>query len=273
MGWVSDDWLLQGVFFKFKVCPMVFHFKFLSHFHMILDDMILGTIQPEQRKDIDNILNTQKSLDILLCHRWAMDIIVTLNEHHGVSNHQQLHFLFKYLFRHILKKKNKKKLYATGPLWGESTGDWWIQLTKAQKCGKCFHIMSSSWSIYCEYSNPLYRNLTVIAGIILGMGSANVRRRYIVTPPLIGWAHTPMLSPYPEWSLNHCVIQCYNGLSHIKCQLLAILSTYMDLLTWYSCLNLEYLQSNLISNLLTFPRSNYIIICWHCNGFSFCYMK
>ena len=28
------------------------------------------------------------------------------------------------------------------------------------------------------------------AGIILGMGSANERRRYIITPPLIGWAHT-----------------------------------------------------------------------------------
>ena len=27
-------------------------------------------------------------------------------------------------------------------------------------------------------------------GIILGMGSANERRRYIITPPLIGWAHT-----------------------------------------------------------------------------------
>ena len=28
-----------------------------------------------------------------------------------------------------------------------------------------------------------------MAGIILGMGSANERRRYIVMPPLIGWAH------------------------------------------------------------------------------------
>ena len=27
-------------------------------------------------------------------------------------------------------------------------------------------------------------------GIVLGMGSANERRYYIVTPPLIGWAHT-----------------------------------------------------------------------------------
>ena len=29
-----------------------------------------------------------------------------------------------------------------------------------------------------------------IAGVILGMGSANERRRYIVTPPLIACAHT-----------------------------------------------------------------------------------
>ena len=29
-----------------------------------------------------------------------------------------------------------------------------------------------------------------LAGIILGMGSANERRRYVVPPPLIGWAHT-----------------------------------------------------------------------------------
>ena len=29
-----------------------------------------------------------------------------------------------------------------------------------------------------------------ISGIIFGMGSANERRRYIVTSSLIGWAHT-----------------------------------------------------------------------------------
>ena len=29
-----------------------------------------------------------------------------------------------------------------------------------------------------------------VAGILLGMGSANKRKSYIVTPPLIGWAHT-----------------------------------------------------------------------------------
>ena len=30
------------------------------------------------------------------------------------------------------------------PLWGESTGDRWIPLTKGQYPGKCFHLMTSS---------------------------------------------------------------------------------------------------------------------------------
>ena len=29
-------------------------------------------------------------------------------------------------------------------LWGESTSDWWIPLTKGQSGGKCFHLMTSS---------------------------------------------------------------------------------------------------------------------------------
>ena len=59
--------------------------------------------------------------------------------------------------------------------------------------------------------------------IIHGMGSANERRRYIVTSSLIGWAHTQegyglsqwattlhcnvgfhWLSPYRDWSLSQC---------------------------------------------------------------------
>ena len=59
------------------------------------------------------------------------------------------------------KKQNKKTLFIqqlvqaiirgitkapiTGPLWGESTVDQWIPLTKSQWCGKCFHVMTSSW--------------------------------------------------------------------------------------------------------------------------------
>ena len=41
------------------------------------------------------------------------------------------------------------------------------------------------------------------AGIILVMGSANERRRYIVTPPLIGWARTQN-EPWHIWQLS-CV--------------------------------------------------------------------
>ena len=40
-------------------------------------------------------------------------------------------------------------------------------------------------------------------GIIVGMGSANERRRYIVTPPLIGWAHTRMIS-FQGGFINPC---------------------------------------------------------------------
>ena len=31
-------------------------------------------------------------------------------------------------------------------LWGEFTGDRWIPLTKGQSLGKCFHLMTSSWT-------------------------------------------------------------------------------------------------------------------------------
>ena len=36
------------------------------------------------------------------------------------------------------------KLRAADPLWEESTGDRWIPLTKGQKRGTCFHLMTSS---------------------------------------------------------------------------------------------------------------------------------
>ena len=39
------------------------------------------------------------------------------------------------------------------------------------------------------YYNVL-KKLVMLSGFILGMGSANERRRYIVTSSLIGWAHT-----------------------------------------------------------------------------------
>ena len=56
------------------------------------------------------------------------------------------------------------------------------------------HYLSQCWprslSPY-DVTRPQWVNWTAIeAGIILGMGSANERWRYIVTSSLVGWAHT-----------------------------------------------------------------------------------
>ena len=45
-------------------------------------------------------------------------------------NRQQLDCLFKSLFELTAKKISKNLI--TGPLWGESTGNQWIPLTKGQ---------------------------------------------------------------------------------------------------------------------------------------------
>ena len=41
-----------------------------------------------------------------------------------------------------------------------------------------------------EYSSPMYTTTTWAAELILGLHPANERRRYTVTPSLIGWAQT-----------------------------------------------------------------------------------
>ena len=61
-------------------------------------------------------------------------------ERDGVSNHCRLDCLLSCLFR----RKSEK---ISWPLWGESTGDRWIPLTKGQWRGKCFHPMTSLWQI------------------------------------------------------------------------------------------------------------------------------
>ena len=68
----------------------------------------------------------------------------TSYELHGTSNYRQSHCFFKRLYRRTLKKNFKVPLHW--PLWGESTGDRWIPLTKGQWRRKCFHLMTSSCS-------------------------------------------------------------------------------------------------------------------------------
>ena len=41
------------------------------------------------------------------------------------------------------------------PLYGDSTGHWWIPLTKDQKREKCFHLMTSSWSRDTNHTNSI----------------------------------------------------------------------------------------------------------------------
>ena len=57
--------------------------------------------------------------------------LVTSYELHDISNLWWLDRLFNSLFMLIIKKTSKLNI-ITGPLWGKTTGDWWIPLTKGQ---------------------------------------------------------------------------------------------------------------------------------------------
>ena len=63
------------------------------------------------------------------------------NDHAGVSNHQPHGCLLNRLFRRKSKKTSKPRV--TGLCAGNSPG---ISRTNGQLRGKCFHLMTSSWS-------------------------------------------------------------------------------------------------------------------------------
>ena len=62
------------------------------------------------------------------------EITVMSHECHGVWNKWHL----KYLLNSFLSWQKKIKAWTSGPLWGESTGDWWIPLTKGPVMRKAF---------------------------------------------------------------------------------------------------------------------------------------
>ena len=73
------------------------------------------------------------------------------NECNSVSNHMHFDCLFNRLFRHKSKRTLIRAL-RHWPLWGESTIDRWIPLTKSQLRGTCFHLMTSScWAKYYSW--------------------------------------------------------------------------------------------------------------------------
>ena len=65
-----------------------------------------------------------------ICHIDQFITVVTSNERLGISNHRCLDCLFNSVLR--LAKKEISKFRITGSLWGESTSQWWIPLTKSQ---------------------------------------------------------------------------------------------------------------------------------------------
>ena len=71
-----------------------------------------------------------------LCHYSEVIMIMMASEITGVR-------LLAQLVVQAQMKENIKVPHHW-PLWGESTGDWWIFLSKDQLCGKCFHLMMSS---------------------------------------------------------------------------------------------------------------------------------
>ena len=67
-------------------------------------------------------------------HWLSSNILVMSHDYHGIINHWQILKLFVQPFvqAYIHSSKKTSKLHATGPLWGESTGDQWIPFTKGQ---------------------------------------------------------------------------------------------------------------------------------------------
>ena len=76
--------------------------------------------------------------------------------HHGLPTHythatwssRRLKSLASRLFTQEFVQANTKGISNRWPLWGESTGDQYIHLTKGQWYGRHFHMMTSSWN-YC----------------------------------------------------------------------------------------------------------------------------
>ena len=91
-----------------------------------------------------------------------------------------------------LAKRQTSKLHIVGPLWGESTSDRWIPLTKGQQCGKCFHVVTSSWSVRLNVRGTWSHN--------------NDETSNIVHPTLKQF--TPQLCFYSDYIINGCIRNC-----------------------------------------------------------------
>ena len=60
----------------------------------------------------------------------------------------------------VQANNTQNKLRMTGPLWGKSTSDQWIPLTKGQWWRKYFHVMTSSWLVL---SHHIEKKFTILS--------------------------------------------------------------------------------------------------------------
>ena len=83
-------------------------------------------------------------LCITISHDHYLDVIMSAMTSHitGVS--------IDCLLNHLFRRRSKKISPRHWPLWGESTVDQCIPLTKGQKRGKCFHLMTLSWYLHVK---------------------------------------------------------------------------------------------------------------------------
>ena len=80
----------------------------------------------------------------MFCSQYLCTLKWRHNGRDSVSNHLPHDYLLNRLFRRRSKKTSK--LRVTGFLCGEFTGDRWIPRINGQWCGKCFHLITSSWN-------------------------------------------------------------------------------------------------------------------------------
>ena len=92
------------------------------------------------------------------------------SEQDGISNHRRLELLAQ-VFVQAQIKENFEAPHRWH-LWGKSTGDRWIPLTKGQWHGKCSHLMKSS----CWHQADSWANADVWS---IGPSGTNFHENYI----------------------------------------------------------------------------------------------
>ena len=125
--------------FSFEIFEAkVFFLKFLSvllsaKWKIIFMNNLIGSFPKHAWNRYHRKLRKIMILDQMIsscCQQQHRFITMTSHKCHGGSNHWQTDYLSKSLFRSTWK--NISKLRSAGPLSGESTGDWWIPLSKGQ---------------------------------------------------------------------------------------------------------------------------------------------